>query len=132
MSFWTHKTQTSAGLVVVVLLFADSAHALRCKNKLVNEGMHEQQVIAACGQPTTRRVIGQAVRVYDYGWQAVNSPYQSRRWLPGYGGLSEEVIVTEYTYNFGPRKLMRRLVFEGGILVTIETIGYGYIEKDAD
>jgi hypothetical protein len=132
MSSTTQKTQVIASLALVAFLIADPAHAFRCKSKLVNEGMHEQQVIAVCGKPTTRRIIGQAVRVYDYGWQPVTSPYQLRRRLPGYGGLSEEVIVTEYTYNFGPRKLMRRLVFEGGILVSIETIGYGYIEKDAD
>ncbi len=43
-----------------------------------------------------------------------------------YGHLIEEVAITEYVYNFGPRKLMQRLVFEGGVLITIETIGYGY------
>jgi hypothetical protein len=39
------------------------------------------------------------------------------------------VVVTEFVYNFGPRKLMRRLIFEGSVLVEIETIGYGYFEK---
>jgi len=34
--------------------------------------------------------------------------------------------VTELVYNFGPRKLMRKLRFEGGLLTSIETIGYGY------
>ena len=42
---------------------------------------------------------------------------------------SEEVALTEYVYNFGPRKLMRRLMFEGGVLVKIDTIGYGFREK---
>jgi hypothetical protein len=37
-------------------------------------------------------------------------------------------MVTAYAYNFGPRKLMRRLVFEAGILVSIESLGYGYRE----
>ena len=49
--------------------------------------------------------------------------------FPGYGHYTEEVALTEYVYNFGPRKLMRRLLFEGGVLVKIETIGYGYREK---
>jgi hypothetical protein len=40
----------------------------------------------------------------------------------------QEVVVTEYVYNFGPRKLMRRLLFEGGVLVQIESLGYGYVE----
>lgn len=109
--------------LAVALLAADPAHAFRCKNKIVREDMHEQQVIAICGQPTTRRNLGIAVR--GYAWRGNGS---SRRYY-GYGNLAEEVLVTEYVYNFGPRKLMRRLVFEGGVLVRIDTIGYGYIEK---
>ena len=63
----------------------------------------------------------------------INIPIESRhggwttRHFPGYG-IAQEVVVTEYVYNFGPRKLMRRLVFEGGILVSIESLGYGYRE----
>ena len=41
----------------------------------------------------------------------------------------QEVVITEYVYNFGPRKFMRRLLFEGGILVSIEKIGYGYRDE---
>jgi hypothetical protein len=37
-------------------------------------------------------------------------------------------MVTEYVYNLGPRKLMRRLVFEGSVLVSVETLGRGYRE----
>jgi hypothetical protein len=48
--------------------------------------------------------------------------------FPGYAHYTEEVALTEYVYNFGPRKFMRRLVFEGGVLIKIETIGYGYRE----
>ena len=118
----TRHILTSA-LLVTALLIADSAHAFRCKNKLVREDMHEQQVIAVCGQPTTRRNLGLALR--GLSWRGNGS---SRRHY-GYGNFVEEVIVTEYVYNFGPRKLMRRLIFEGGVLVRIESIGYGYIEK---
>ena len=41
-----------------------------------------------------------------------------------------EVMATELVYNFGPRKLMRVLRFEGGYLVDIKTAGYGYLDKD--
>ncbi|MBT8131141.1 MAG: DUF2845 domain-containing protein, partial [Gammaproteobacteria bacterium] len=43
-----------------------------------------------------------------------------------YGGFHEELLVKELLFNFGPRKLMRRIRFEGGYLVSIETAGYGY------
>ena len=118
-----NKLFAGGAVVALSLLAADPAYAFRCKNKLVREDMHEQQVIAICGQPTTRRNLGLAVR--GYTWRGNGS---SRRYY-GYGNLVEEVLVTEYVYNFGPRKLMRRLIFEGGVLVKIESIGYGYIEK---
>jgi len=114
---------------LVAILAADPAYAFRCKSKLVKDGMHEQQVLAICGQPTTRRDLGYSVRSLSYGWRRVTGGGIHQRSYPAYGHLQEEVIVTEYVYNFGPRKLMRRLIFEGGVLVKIETIGYGYIEK---
>ena len=116
-------------MVLLFLLFASMpAHAFRCGNRIVAENMHEAQVRRACGAPTTMRHIGTALR-------NINIPIQSRSnhgWtashFPGYA-FTQEVIVTEYVYNFGPRKLMRRLVFEGGVLVSIESLGYGYREK---
>lgn len=120
----------SLGLLVAFLLLGllatAPAHAFRCGNKLVREDMHEAQVRRACGDPTTVRYLGTAVR-------NVNIPIR-RRVIPGvnedrngyYGYYIQEVVLTEYVYNFGPRKFMRRLVFEGGVLVSIEKIGYGY------
>lgn len=115
-------------LAAACLLAPDTAHAFRCKNKIVRDGMHEQQVIAACGEPTTRRHLGYSIRSYAYYQDAYYVGGHRRFGRPGYGVPSEEVAITEFTYNFGPRKLMRRLVFEGGILITIESIGYGYRE----
>ena len=129
MTAVSRKSLLAMFICLSALLMATDAHAFRCKNKLVKDGMHEQQVIAICGQPTTMRHLGWALRSF---------PITSRDRYPGgftngasYPGvgITQEVIITEYVYNFGPRKLMRRLVFEGGVLVTIETIGYGYIEK---
>jgi hypothetical protein len=110
------------------LLFAEPAEAFRCGSKLVKDGMHEAQVTAVCGEPTTRRNLGVAVRYYDYRYFRESSPGGRLYRTPGLGNFASEVIITEYVYNFGPRKLMRRLIFEGGVLVTIESIGYGYIE----
>lgn len=123
------KLLSAISLFVILALATSPAHAFRCKSKIVKSGMHEQQVIAICGQPTTLRHIGYALRGVNYGYRSVYPGGLKRGYYPGYTGISEEVVVTEYVYNFGPRKLMRRLVFEGGVLVRIETIGYGYIEK---
>jgi hypothetical protein len=112
--------------VAVGLFCSDPAHAFRCGNRIVQEDMHEAEVRRACGAPTSMRHIGRALR-------SVSVPLQerlggwTRQHFPGYS-LIQEVVITEYVYNFGPRKLMRRLVFEGGILVSIESLGYGYRE----
>lgn len=120
-----------AGAALAAALFtADPAHAFRCGSKIVKDGMHEQQVLAICGEPTSMRHLGYTIRAFDLGYRRRLSRGFTQRYYPGYGYLNQQVVVTEYVYNFGPRKLMRRLIFEGGVLVTIETIGYGYIEKN--
>jgi hypothetical protein len=116
-------------LVAALLLCNAPAHAFRCGNKLVKEDMHEAQVRAACGTPTTSRIIGRAVQNINVPIQRVHGGGWTQQRFPGYA-FAQEVIVTEYVYNFGPRKFMRRLLFEGGVLVSIETIGYGYKEDN--
>ncbi len=37
-------------------------------------------------------------------------------------------MVTEYIYNLGPRKFMRRVLFEDGRVVAVERLGRGYRE----
>ena len=126
----TRSFIAAGSLLVFAMLASDPAYAFRCKSKIVKDGMHEQQVIAICGEPTAVRHIGYALRGYNIGWHnRYPGGLNTGRTYPRYGNLVQEVVVTEYVYNFGPRKLMRRLIFEGGLLVNIETIGYGYIEK---
>lgn len=119
---------TIAVAALLLALASSPAQAFRCGSKLVKENMHEAQVRRACGAPTTMRHIGRTLRNINAPIRGhVGNGWRTER-FPGFG-YSQEVIVTEYVYNFGPRKLMRRLVFEGGILVTIESLGYGYHEK---
>lgn len=114
--------------LLLLLVAASPAHAFRCGNKIVIKDMHEVQVRRACGEPTTLRHIGRAMRGVNVPFERRLLPGLTERAWPGYGYFAQEVVITEYVYNFGPRKLMRRLLFEGGVLVSIETMGYGYIE----
>lgn len=111
----TGKLSLSLTLLCIALLSSDPAHAFRCGSRLVRDGMHESEVKAICGEPVSQRTLGYVIRSYFHRGHA-------------YGGYNREVLVTEFVYNFGPRKLMRKLRFEGGILTSIETIGYGYRE----
>jgi len=116
----------SVSVAVLLALLATPAHAFRCGNKLVREDMHEHQVLVACGEPATVRNLGTAVRSVHIPTHRTVLPGISSERYGRYGYYIQEVVITEYVYNFGPRKFMRRLLFEGGVLVSIEKIGYGY------
>ena len=126
----TIRTKLTGSLLLLVMIGATPAHAFRCGNKIVIENMHEQQVLNVCGEPTSVRHLGYAVRDVSLPRRhsLISGGTASR--YAGFGYYAQEVVVTEYIYNFGPRKFMRRLVFEGGVLVTIESIGYGYREQN--
>lgn len=125
----TIRMKLTGWLLLLVMIGATPAHAFRCGNKIVIENMHEQQVLNVCGEPTSVRHLGYTVRQISLPRRhsLISGGIASR--YAGIDYYAQEVIVTEYIYNFGPRKFMRRLVFEGGVLVTIESIGYGYREQ---
>lgn len=94
------------------------ADALRCGAKLVAEGDTLSAVEAKCGLPTdvVRRTRFAPAIVWRDG-----HPYRV-----GHGSI--EIVVEEWTYNFGPQRFMRRVRFEDGVVVRIDTLGYGYRE----
>ena len=123
------KHRVLAMTIIFIFMFASmSANAFSCGRKIVLENMHEAQVRKVCGAPTTSRNLGYVQRGSYVPAKRSLSPGVRVEHFPGHGYYTEEVVLTEYVYNFGPRKLMRRLIFEGGVLVIIETIGYGYRE----
>ena len=115
-------------LACVFMLISDPAYALRCGSKLVKDGMDESRVIELCGEPVSRRRMGYVLRPYILKRPAGILGHHSTRHV--YSGFHEELMVTELVFNFGPRKLMRILRFEGGQLTSIRTAGYGYLKKD--
>lgn len=99
---------------------AHAADAFRCGTKLVTDGDPADKVLSLCGEPTeiTRRDILRRPVEWRFG-----RPYYT-------SGDLVEVMVEYWTYNLGPNKLMRRLRLEDGIVVEVETLGYGYNEPD--
>jgi len=104
----------AVGLLASSAAFADG---FRCGTKLVTEGASRSEVAHKCGEPTdvrTSRSLFRRPVVWGYG-------------RPVYVGEDAiEIIVEVWTYNLGPNKLMRQLRFEDGIVVDIDTLGYGY------
>lgn len=111
-------------VVIASLLATSPAHAFRCGSRIVQEGMHESEVVRLCGEPVSTAHLGYVIRAVHYGGSL------TRRHDRNYGYYRQEIPVTEMIFNFGPRKLMRKLRFEGGVLRSIRTMGYGYIEKN--
>lgn len=120
--------RVSCTLMCAMLAYSSSAQAFRCGQKLVREEMHELEVRKICGTPETTKSLGFVIRAVPIQRHRGIDGFSTTRDF-GYGQISEQVALTEYVYNFGPRKLMRRLLFEGGILVRIETVGYGFVSK---
>ena len=110
-----------------LLMFSDPSYALRCGHRIVKEGMHEVEVRRICGEPVSVRHFGFVLRSYHHTRQPYTGGVEMY-----FGGnrFHQELAVTELLYNFGPRKLMRRMRFEGDRLTLIETAGYGYLKKD--
>lgn len=115
-------------LAVSLLVLSDPSYALRCGHRIVKDGMREAEVRAICGEPASVRHLGFVLRSYPYSQRPHSGGGVEMYW----GGRSfhQELAVTELVYNFGPRKLMRVLRFEGDRLKSVDTAGYGYREKD--
>jgi hypothetical protein len=104
-------------IVALGLLAASPAFAFRCGTKIVSEGDTRSEVAAKCGEPDDvvnqrsvfrRPVIWTGGRPYFIGEDFIEIPVES------------------WVYNLGPNKLMQRVRFEAGVVVEIETLGYGY------
>lgn len=108
-------------LPIVLLAFAASAaraDALRCGTKLVTEGNTRSEVLAKCGEAT--EIEHRSVWRQPVVW------INGRPFHVGNGPI--EIPVELWLYNLGPNKFMRRVHFEDGLVVKIETLGYGYLK----
>jgi hypothetical protein len=100
-------------LAMPPLCLADS---MRCGSNLIVEGDTAGKLRSRCGEPVaiSRRALLRPAVVWING----------RRVHVGHGTL--EVPVETWEYNFGPRRLMQRVRLEDGLVVAIDTLGYGY------
>jgi hypothetical protein len=105
-------------LAAIGLAASGPAWSFHCGTKLVHEGDTRAEVRAKCGEPADVEVRS-----------ILRRPVIWLRGRPFFAGTDfVEIPVETWLYNLGPNKLMRRLRFEDGVLVEIETLGHGYIE----
>jgi len=92
-----------------LLLFSNDAEAVRCSNKLIKEGDPVSRLERYCPEPFWIERWSNPAILDD-------SPYA----LQLTDGMEAWYI------NFGPRKLVRRMVFRNGILKSEQTLDYGF------
>ena len=105
-----------AAVLLGAILNTAPAYALRCDRYVISEGDLNIEVLHHCGEPVSVeewQVSHRQVYDYDLGYY-VYQPY------------GKPVHMEQWIYNFGPRRLMRKLTFRDGELIKIETLGYGY------
>ena len=115
------KKSIAVVTMVIVALWTQGAGAdsFRCGTRLVSDGDSTDKVAALCGPPSSiqrREILQRPIRWYS------GRPY--------YTSFEPVPIPIEYwIYNLGPNKLMRRLKFEDGLLIDVETLSHGYYSE---
>lgn len=107
---------------------AAATAGMRCGQRLVSKGDTLYSVRAVCGEPDAadRRVVTRSERRRVRGpcFKAEDGKLRCER--------SEEVfvdvVIDEWTYDFGAQRFIRYLTFENGSLSRVVTGGYGYKE----
>jgi hypothetical protein len=116
-------------LLFLMLFISAPSFALRCGHDLVDLGDNQEDVIDKCGEPESidthieRRRTGNYANIGHYG----NGQRRPRTSF-GYGQnnfVEVDVVVEEWIYDFGRRRLQQYLRFENGKLKEIKALGRG-------
>lgn len=105
----------AVALLLVFLLVATDANAMRCGHQLVQQGDYKLDVLERCGEPDSveRRTAVRGSRLrHPQGALEIDQ--------------FQEVEIEVWIYNFGPRKLKQLLEFEDGVLKSIRSLDHGY------
>ena len=104
-------------LILLALLLATTpAFALRCNSRVVSTGDHALTVLDRCGEPYW---------IDRYSTQVVTGEFSAVE-------RSFDVDTEAWYYNFGPNRLLHRLVFRDNRLLREDTLGYGYSKLGTD
>jgi hypothetical protein len=100
------------------------ADGMRCGRRLVSSGDSLYRVRSVCGEPddAQRRVVTQTER------RRVRVPCGERRTesrCERTEEYSRDVVVDEWTYDFGEQRFIRYLTFVDGRLESVSTGSYG-------
>ncbi|WP_019867004.1 DUF2845 domain-containing protein [Methylovulum miyakonense] len=112
--------------LLACLLFSPPILALRCGHELVDLGDNKNDVLDKCGEPESidSHIERRGASNYANARNGLHSPGTSI----GYGQqqyIEVDVLVEEWVYDFGRRRLRQYLRFENGRLREIKTLNRG-------
>jgi hypothetical protein len=115
----TEYASMKTSLALIGLLLAPSllfAESIRCGSQLIEKGSTSADLLEYCGKPA---------RVVKNG--TVNGLIGNTHTA---GGITSQATgdfeIETWTYDFGPNQLMERVRIENGIVVQIDSLGYGH------
>jgi hypothetical protein len=108
----------TSALLAVGLLPAPASAAMTCGNRIIDKGTSSAEVTSFCGPPT------QIDRTAAYRRGATTAARDSEPTETG-----ADVQIEFWTYNFGPNQLMERVRIEDGVVVEVQSLGYGFNEE---
>lgn len=100
--------------VAVTVPSLSLADGVRCGSRIFTAGDSSAELGAVCGQPAqiSRFVVDGVTGSVRAGVRPQDT--------------SGQTLVEIWTFNFGPDQLMQRVRVENGVIVKIESLGYGY------
>lgn len=110
-------------MILLGVLGTSHAWALRCQGRIVSLGDTRYEVMAKCGPPSFVEERYEERMGLSEGRHYLYDPGERRYLRPW---VVKQVLIEEWTYNFGPHSFMYHLRFENGILDHIRTGDYGF------
>jgi len=117
-----HQCAVLAGFGLLLAVAPARADGLRCNDRLVSTGDSIYVVRSRCGEPqdatrrTETRTARRRVRVACGRGDTRCDQVQE---------VSVDVVIDEWTYDFGPQRFVHYLTFLDGRLARVDTGGYG-------
>lgn len=100
-----------ASWILLLLLLAPSASALRCPDGVVEIGDHAVEVLDACGEPRSREeVVESPTRIVTVDG------------VPTRQTLAVGIVTEEWIYEFSPQRFRQLLRFRGNRLLEIRSL----------
>ncbi|MCE9671775.1 DUF2845 domain-containing protein [Myxococcus stipitatus] len=111
---------SSLVLAALALPARSDAASLRCGNNLASDGNSMSEVLLKCGEPASKHTREERTSTRSGHGRASDPSDPSQNTV-----TSVTIQVEEWTYNFGPNRLMQVVIFKDGKLTDVRSAGYG-------